>query len=163
MTSTCYYEIPFHEKELDYTCGAAALRMAIHALTGVDFSEALIAKILGSTSNIGSPLKLFEDNFEKISDKIFEKSSFQISWIIGQNSSFTELKRLLSQKYILMLNHKKQTGGSHWAILNSINDHEMVLVDPDFGPNKNYLLDDFDWRGGTKIPTTKAYIAIRLI
>lgn len=161
-TFTCYYEIPFHKKELDFTCGAAALRMAIDALTGTDFSETFVSEILGTSPTVGSPLKLFEENFRNISETIRKKTNLEIEWFIEQNGTFDKLRELLKTRYIVIINHKKFTGGSHWAILESINDHKISLVDPEFGPQKTYSLEDFDWRGGIKTPTTKAYVALRL-
>ncbi len=161
-TFTCSYEIPFHEKEFDFTCGASALRMAIHALTGNDFTEAFIARILGTSPKVGSPLKLFEQNLDRVLKEVHKKTSFELEWIINQNGAFEQLKELLIKKYIVLLNHKKLSGGSHWAILRSINVHDITLIDPEFGPQKTYTLDKFDWQGGTTIITTKAYVAIRL-
>lgn len=162
MIYFCKYKIPFHEKELDFTCGAAALRMAIHALTGIDFTEAFVVEMLGTLPDIGTPLKLFEENFEKISKKIHEKTNLNFEWVVNQHGTFDQLKEFLLNKYIVILNHKKLSGGSHWAVLESINDHQIKLVDPEFGPEKIYTLDQFDWRGGIKVPTTKAFVAIWL-
>lgn len=64
----CQYDIPFHEKGEDYTCDATALRMAIHGLTGVDFTEERLANMLGTDSTVGSPLILFEKNLESIKE-----------------------------------------------------------------------------------------------
>lgn len=137
--------------------------MALQALTGMDFTEKNITELLGTSPEIGSPLKLFKENFNQISKEITKKTNLKLEWIVNQNGSFDQLKTFLSEKYILILNHKKITRGSHWAILRSINDYDITLVNPELGPEKTYSLNEFDWRGGIKVPTTQAYVAIRLM
>lgn len=163
MTSiiNCHYEIPFLMKEFDFTCGAAALRMAIQALTEIDLTEKLVANLLGTSEVIGSPLKLFEENLNIVLKALNKETDLTLEWTVNQNGSFELLKEFLTKRYIVILNHKKISGGSHWAILRSISDNEIVLVDPEFGSKKTYLIEEFDWRGGIKTPTTKAYVAIR--
>jgi predicted double-glycine peptidase len=64
-------------------------------------------------------------------------------------------------KHLVILNYKKPNKSPHYAVLKEINENYITLMDPDFGPNYKYNLNQFDWSGGIKTPTTKALIAIR--
>lgn len=161
-TILCKYDIPYHKKGADHTCGAAALRMAIQALTDIDLTEAKLAVLLGSAPKIGSPLGIFEKNLEVILEKIRNQYKIELEYFIKQNGSLEVLKKVLNENYIVLINHTKLSGGAHWAVLYSIDTQNITFVDPEFGPKKAYSLKEFNWRGGVEVPTVGAFVAIRI-
>lgn len=161
-TILCKYDIPYHKKGADHTCGAAALRMAIQALTDIDLTEDKLATLLGSDPKIGSPLIVFEKNLRTILEEIHNQHKIELEYFIKQNGSLEVLKEVLNENYIVLINHTTLSGGAHWAVLYSIDPQNITFVDPEFGPRKIYSLKEFNWRGGIKVPTTGAFVAIRI-
>ena len=157
-------EMAFHYKQKNFTCGPAALRIAIQTLIEHDISEELLTELLGTNEEIGTPLFVFEANLTELLAKIclLQNIPNNFESTIKQNSTIDELSALEIDGYCIILNYTKPDDQPHWAALKSINSKVITLMDPDFGPNYQYQIEQFNWKGGSKTrPTNRAFIAIR--
>ena len=151
-----------HYKEKEYTCGPAALRIAIESLTNQDPGEELLTRLLGTNDEIGTPLSHFEDQLSDVLSHVVTNLNLsnKFEYTIKQNGSIDELKMLIKSHAILM-NYTKPDGQSHWSVLIEITGELLTFSDPDFGPAHKIHINEFNWSGGSKTnPTTKTYIAI---
>jgi ABC-type bacteriocin/lantibiotic exporter with double-glycine peptidase domain len=159
-------KIPFYYKQQKFSCGPAALRMAIQALIDQDVGEEILIELIGANEEIGTPLPVFESNLAYLLQALCNQYGIENSFefIIKQNSSINELQILQDTGYVVLLNYTKPDGQAHWAVLASLNKNCISLMDPDFGPDYKYELNEFNWKGGGKIkPTTKALIGIKYL
>ena len=157
-------QIKFNYKEKPFSCGPCALRMVLQTLLDTDIKEEIIIELIGATKEAGASLLLFQKNLSFLLKQICLqfKLDNHFESIIKEDSNLKELQRLQKTGYLIMLNYKKPDGQSHWAVLNDINQQDITLMDPDFGPNYKYQIEQFNWTGGSKTrPTNKAFIAIR--
>lgn len=157
-------KMAFHYKEKNFTCGPAALRMAIQTLIEHDISEDLFTELIGANEEIGTPLFVFEANLSELLEKIclLHNIPNKFEFIIRQDSTINELSALEMDGYCIIVNYTKPDDQPHWAVLKSINSKVITLMDPDFGPNYQYQIEQFNWKGGSKTrPTNRAFIAIK--
>lgn len=157
-------KIPFYYKQKTFSCGPAALRMAIQALIAQDVGEETLIELIGANEETGTPLLAFESNLDHLLQTLCNQYRIEnnFEFIIKQNSSINELQILQNTGHVILLNYTKPDGQAHWAVLASLSKNSISLMDPDFGPNYKYELDKFNWRGGSKIkPTTKGLVAIK--
>lgn len=156
-------EIKFNYKQKPFTCGPCALRMILETLLDRDISEEKITHLLGATEETGAPFSFFDTNLAFLLNQICSelKIDNRFIFLIKQESNKEELQHLQSTGYMVMLNYKKPNNQPHWAVLKSLNQDVITLMDPDFGPNYQYKWDQFNWSGGEKIPTCRAVIAIK--
>lgn len=156
-------QIKFYFKQKSFSCGPCALRMILETLTNTHIDEEKIIELIGATEDLGAPLSIFQKNLNtllaKISNQLKVPNRFE--FLIKENSNFEELQKLHGSGYLVMINLKKADGQPHWAIFNDIDQEFITVMDPDFGPNYQYQLSQFNWTGGIKVPTYKALIAIK--
>ena len=156
------FTIPHYKKETDYTCGIAALRMALESLTKTKFSEETLKMVLGSTPELGTSYRLFKEKLDSILTMVHERIGTTLESQFAKEQDYKDLHHLLKHQNIVLLIYTKPNGGPHWAVLQSIDEKVLTLCDPDFGPNTTYALADLNWCGGIKEKANHGLIAIRL-
>lgn len=136
--------IPYYKQQTGYTCGAASLRMALEAC-GIKKSEREVVKLLKTSKAAGSHNCYFPQVAKK----------FKLNYAVKRNAAIKDLKDYQKQDYVIIVgyccsankkNHSKKTG--HYAVLNRINSDYIFLLDPFFGPDCKYRLNEFiaDWK-----------------
>lgn len=157
-------KIPFHYKQKSFSCGPAALRMVMQALINQDIGEEALIELIGTNEEQGTPLGLFEKNLSHLLQAICDQYRIEnhFDFIVKQNSCINELQTLQDTGHVILLNYSKPDGQAHWAVLDSLSNNYISLMDPDFGPNYKYEWEKFYWQGGSKLkPTNKALVAIK--
>ncbi len=87
-------KIPLYYQEKSWTCGAAALRMALESLE-IKKSENQVVKLLKTNKIRGS----YHKNFPLVAEK------YKLNYIVKRNSSIQDIKHLLSENWIIIINH----------------------------------------------------------
>jgi len=157
-------EIPYHSKQKPFACGPAALRMAIQALIAEDVGEDLLIKLIGTSEKWGTPLSAFEINLSNLLTTICKELNIdnRFEFIIEQNGCASGLQKFQDTGYVVLLNYTKPDGQAHWAVLESLSDQYISLMDPDFGPCYKYEWHQFNWQGGSNLNRTdSAFVAIK--
>ena len=129
---------PFHKQETKYTCGAAAMRMALEFF-GFKKSEKEVVKIIGSSPNHGTWFK----DFSKAAKK------FKLNYVEKENGKISELKQLIREGYkiiVCYLDLKEKTYGvvvDHYTVVNKIDDKNIYFFDPCYGNKHKYAINYF--------------------
>jgi ABC-type bacteriocin/lantibiotic exporter with double-glycine peptidase domain len=123
----------FSWQERTWTCGPAALKIALNIL-GINKTEKYLASILKTTKLNGTK----NSRFIKVAKK------YNLEYIMKNNSSFKEIKRLKLLGYTVILNYfSKINHAGHFAVVKHINTRRINLLDPSLGPRTSYSLKYF--------------------
>jgi|SRR3989344_6983056 len=124
----------FYWQKRTWTCGPAALRIALHKLK-IKKTEEYLARLLETTALDGTENKAF----------VKAARHYSLSYVVKSNSSLNEVSDLISSSYKVILayfcpiNHC-----GHYAVVNKIGRDYIHLLDPSLGPKtkykKNYFL-----------------------
>lgn len=128
-------------QQTNYTCGPTCMRIVLHALNK-NISEQKLAKLM-HTKEEGKHGTNHRE-FTKLAKKL------KINYKEGINSSFSKLRGLLKEKYLIVICYfdtKLEEG--HYAIVKRIKENRIYLIDPEVGPNHSYTLKHFRkiWHG----------------
>ena len=164
--SNPYEKIAFYYQQKKFSCGPAALRMAIETLIKQDVDEDILIELSGAKEEIGTHFLTFEKNMATLLAKIclLHDIPNNFEFIMKQNSNIVELQGLQSQRFMIMLNYTTPDNRPHWSVLKKINTDTIILMDPEYGPDYPYQVSQFNWKGGQiENPTIQALIAIKYI
>ncbi len=157
-------KIPFYHQQKKFSCGPASLRMVITTLIEHDMGEDILIELSGAKENIGTHLLTFETNLPALMAKIclLQNIPDKFEFTVKENSTFDELHYLTEQGFLIMLNHKTPDARPHWTVFKKIDHENITVMDPEYGPDYRYPLNQFNWKGGwVENPTNRAIIAIR--
>lgn len=144
----------YYEQETNYTCGPACMRMVL-AKIGIEKSEKEVAKLLGTNKVVGTKNKDFVNLAEK----------YKLQYSVHRNSSITNLNYFFKKGYqiIICYFHPKEKQG-HYAVIRSMRNNKITLMDPIDGPNHTYSIKNFEkyWKSTKTFEGEKAwFIAIK--
>lgn len=120
--------IPYFKQEKDYTCGPAVVRMILSA-SKIIKSENELVRRLKTTEKYGTRKKEIQRFFEK--ERYEAKSE--------RKSTLRKIKFYLSKGYNVIVCYfyvRDKTG--HYAIMRSMNEKKVILVDPWCGPKLKF-------------------------
>ena len=121
-------QIRFHRQETDYTCGAAAMRMALEAC-GIRKSEKELARLLGTNKVRGTWHRKLPELAEKL----------RLDYIVKKNSSLAELKKAQKNGYVVIICYfYPPEKVDHYSVLKNIGSKSIYFWDPWFGPKHKY-------------------------
>ena len=135
----CGHQIEPFPQEREFTCGAACLRMAIAALSGISYPEATVCRWLGTTQEVGTPLRLFR----KL-DLVLPNLRVHV----GVGGTLAALQRHLRHGAVVIVNFREPNSQSpHYAVVHGVSSMGIQLIDPTYG---RVSLDPrmLDWTGG---------------
>ncbi|MBI2668105.1 C39 family peptidase [Candidatus Woesearchaeota archaeon] len=128
----------FYKQETKYTCGAAAMRMALEFF-GIRRSEKQLAKLLGTNKVSGTWYK----DLGAVAEK------FELNYISMRNSTFKDLKEYQKKGFIIIILYfSPKNKIAHLSVLRKIDSKNIYFWDPWFGPEHKYGLKYFEkiWR-----------------
>lgn len=139
----------FHKQESKYTCGTASMRMALESV-GIKKSEKQIKKLLG-TNRVGGT---WHRDFPRLAE------NYKLNYIAKRNSSINDLKEYQKKGFtIIVCYFYPEEKSGHYSILKKIDDKNIYLWDPWFGPKHRYSLDYFKkvWKINLKYDKEKCW------
>lgn len=154
---------PHYYQERKFSCGPATLRMIIESLIQQDVGEAILIELTGAKANIGTHLTTFEKNLPQLFQTLCEQLKIpnHFEYHIQQESTFEDIQTLQQQGYRVMINYTCRLG-PHWAAVHAIDQKNIILMDPEYGPHHSIALQDLKWQGGQAHNLThRALIAIQ--
>lgn len=143
-------KVPFYKQETSWTCGAAAMRMALGALN-IKKSENELVKILKTNKVRGTYIKSFKILASKLDLKYVEMT----------NASFKDIKSLLKKNHVIIINYYfPRDKLDHYAVVKSISKERIFLLDPWYGISHSYNLTYFKriWKSDPRWEDIKCWI-----
>lgn len=140
-------QLPFYKQEKDYTCGAAAARMMVNGLLGINKSEAFYALLLKTNEQVGTQREWFE----------FLNSLNNIECKTGTHATLQTIQQLRDENYCVSLLYMLHAPGDepvgHWAVLKKIDDNTITLLDPWMGDAHELPINTFldNWHSDPKL------------
>ena len=127
--------IPYHKQKTEWTCGPASMRMVLDSL-GIKKSEKELIKLLDTNEIQGTLHKSFPELAEK----------FNLNYIVGRkNSTLEQLDNLQEQDYRIIVSYFiPEDNFHHYAVLKEVDPKKIHLLDPWFGENTEYSIDNFN-------------------
>ena len=125
--------MPFFYQEKKWSCGPAAMRIALVTL-GINRTEKQLIKLLKTNSRIGTNNKAFPEVAEK----------FKLNYIVKRVATTNDLIGAFNREYIIIIcytEEKMKVG--HYAVIKEINDKYIILKDPTHGSNLKFSLNRF--------------------
>lgn len=140
---------PYHKQETCWTCGSAAMRMALEKL-GIKKSEKQVVRILKTNKIRGT----WHKDFPRIAEK------YNLDYVVKRNATIKDLKHLQKQGFIIIIcYYYPKDKVDHYSILNKINSKSIYFYDPWFGKEHKYLLNYFNsiWKSDPKYDNEKRW------
>ena len=135
-------------QEFDWDCGIACFKMILLSLGQPlpEFSE--LQRILKTTELQGTDTQAMQEQILKLVAKFDNIKS-----ISGENSCIENLQRLFAEDWLILICYREQKeGAGHFALVQGIAENEIILADPEHGPEHRIALSNFDWRTGFETP-----------
>ena len=130
------------------------MRMALHAC-GITRSEKQIAYFLKTNKIRGT----WARNFPLVAEK------FKLNYQIKRNATISDLKRLLSEQYIIIVAYMYPPEKvDHYSVVRKIDKNNIYFWDPYFGADHKYTLKYFGtiWKSDPKYDNENAwFIAVK--
>ncbi|OGZ76846.1 MAG: hypothetical protein A3I87_01875 [Candidatus Staskawiczbacteria bacterium RIFCSPLOWO2_02_FULL_39_8] len=132
---------PFQETLFKSMCGPASLKM-VFDYYGIEKSEEEIAKLAGTTEDLGTD--------EEGIKKAVESLGFKIE--IKNNSTFEDIEGFLNKKIPVMVNwftrgridyDDSQVPDGHYSVVVGLDDEFIYLQDPEIGKLRKIERSDF--------------------
>ena len=142
-------QIPYYEQETKYTCGAAAMRMAL-GFCGIKKSEKQVAKLLGTNKVRGTWHKSFPIVAEK----------FRLNHVSIRNATIADLKEYQKKDFAVVICYfYPPEKVDHYSVLKKIDNKFIYFLDPFFGEEHKYLLSHFRkiWKSDPKYDNKKCW------
>ncbi|KYK26702.1 hypothetical protein AYK26_07125 [Euryarchaeota archaeon SM23-78] len=140
---------PFHKQETKYTCGAAAMRMALE-FCGIKKSEKQVAKLLGTNKVRGT----WHKNFPIVAEK------FKLNHVSLRNATIDNLKEYQKKGFAIIICYfYPPEKVDHYSVLKNIDAKNIYFHDPFFGDEHKYLLTYFKkiWKSDPKYDNEKCW------
>lgn len=145
-------DVPHFKQKYYWTCGPAVMKMVL-AHCKIKKSEESLARLMKTNKKHGTDHRQFPLVAEK----------YRLEYLIGRkNSTIKELKEVIKNGYkIIICYYLKKRGDGHYAVIKSIENGKINLIDPSYGPRHKFSVKYFKkiWFGNK---THKGwYIGIR--
>ena len=143
-------DIPYYKQKKVWSCGVASMRMVLESI-GIKISRTELEKLLKSNETSGTWNKAFPAAAEK----------FKLNYVVGRNSDIKELKKLLKEKYKIIIGY--YLGGKfnrgHYSVVRKIDSKKIHLLDPWFGAGKKFELSYFNkiWKNNPEKDNEKKW------
>lgn len=139
--------IPYFKQQTDYTCGPAALRMALGSF-GISKTERALSKLLNTKPRVGTPVAAFPQACEKL----------RLSYCVERDATIDRVSRALKNKFTVIVGYfyePEQVG--HFAVIKKLTKKMIYLLDPEIGPTCAYTVRDFQrmWKRGFSVDPDK--------
>ncbi len=134
-------DIQHHKQQTDYTCGPAALKMALDGLVGVRLPEAELASAMGTTPDIGTRQRMMY----KFADEMG-----MVAYVKHTDTPLAAIRDAMADGHVVIVCYwLAPEDTDHYAVVAGIKDDHIILNDPWAGPETVMELDDFDnhWLG----------------
>lgn len=123
-------DFPYYHQETKYTCGAAAMRMALE-MVGIRRSEKQVGRLLGTNKVRGT----WDKDFPKLAER------YRLVYIVDRNASFQDLKEYHKKGFTIIISYRYPTEKmGHYSVLKKIGRKKIYFWDPLFGPNHYYSI-----------------------
>src|SRR3989339_271220 len=146
--------LKYYPQETEYSCGPAAMRIALSGLK-IEKSEEELIKLLNTSAKHGTYFQ----------DFILLTKKLKLSYISEANSSISNLTNLIKNKYIIIIcYYSKKEQCDHFSVVKKMDKENIYFSDPWFGQNHKYSLSYFQtiWRNiGRPNPAKKWFLAIK--
>jgi predicted double-glycine peptidase len=142
--------ITFHKQETCYTCGAAAMRMALEAC-GVKRSEKQVVKLLATNKVRGS----WHKNFPVVAER------FLLDYVVRRNATIDDLKQLMKEGYVVVVCYfYPPEKVDHYSVIRSIGKDGVAFWDPWWGPEHKLPLPYFreNWKSDPRYDDEKGWL-----
>ena len=142
-------KITFHKQETCYTCGAAAMRMALEAC-GIKLSEKRVMKLIGTNKVRGTWHKGFPIAAEK----------FLLDYVVRRNATVDDLRRFIADGYVVVVCYLYPPEKvDHYSVVKSISKDRIAFWDPWWGPEHAFSLTYFRrvWRSDPRYDNERAW------
>ncbi|MCB0354294.1 MAG: GNAT family N-acetyltransferase [Bdellovibrionales bacterium] len=156
-------------QEKGYSCGAAAFRTAVHALSGEDLGESYFRRVLNVQSDTGTNYQILSKRVPEVLEKISSKLKRTLEGCAREAAGWAEVKHLLESGYVVLVNHRimSANGLPHWSVVESVSSTGIGLLGHSNSLSKAREVPwkDFVWEGGVfgrSALSTRAYIALRM-
>lgn len=129
-------KIPYYKQETSYTCGPAALRMALAGL-GIRRSEKAAAKLLTTNVRVGTRHLAFPAAAERL----------KLQYSVQRHAEIAYMRRALRDGYIVITCFAPKHG--HYVVVTRVTKTAITFLDPIDGPNRMLPIADFTpiWHG----------------
>lgn len=132
-------DIPHHEQSTEWTCGPAAMRMAL-ATIGIRRTETQLIRAMGTNRRWGTPNRSFPLTCEHL----------KLDYVVRRKSTLRALRDLLDEEYVVIVCYTPvDENFGHYSVVRGIGAKEISLVDPLRGPGERYTRREFLdlWKG----------------
>ncbi|MBI2552154.1 C39 family peptidase [Candidatus Uhrbacteria bacterium] len=120
--------IPYYKQENLWSCGAAAMKMALGAL-GIKRSEAQLRRLLHTNQRFGTPNRAFPALAERL----------RLSYRVARRARIQDIKNMLRQGFVVIVGFTyPEDKEGHFAVVRSVERGKIRLLDPSAGPNTSY-------------------------
>jgi ABC-type bacteriocin/lantibiotic exporter with double-glycine peptidase domain len=149
-------KVQHYKQEKEYTCGPATMRMVLKSF-GITRSEKQLSKILKTEKRQWTPFK----------DLAIVPKKFNLKYVEKENSSISELRKLMEQKYKIIVCHldlQDHIRLGHYSVVKKIDKNKIYFLDPYYGPNQKFSINYFRkiWKSTDKQNrTNKWFIAVK--
>lgn len=130
--------VPFEKQINDWSCGAAALAMVYQSF-GIQCCQEPIWEAIAGKNQWGRPCARAQSLASDALQRGLHALAIQVRdpWLV--------LERGIRHSVRLIINHEPQpkSGSGHYSVLTDLSEHEVVVHDPGFGPNRVLARDDF--------------------
>jgi len=135
-------KLKYYKQKTKYTCGPAAMKMVLDSL-GIKETEDMLSKVMKSNKIKGTSNKRFPGVAEY----------FKLDYVVKRRSNLKKLKWYLKKDYkIIICYYDESTKEGHYSVIKKIGARYIYLLDPWYGPDKKFLLDNFKkiWKNSPK-------------
>ncbi len=127
--------IPFRKQENDYYCGPAVVQMIL-AGNGLEIAQQEIASAM-KTDKHGTPIKEIE--------RFLKTQGFETKRT--NNASWEDIEDSLGEGETIIVGYlEPEEEKAHYAIIASMTEHQLFLLDPWHGAEQSLSRDDFEHR-----------------
>ncbi len=134
-------EIAHHAQLTDYTCGPAAMKMALDGLVGLRLPEADLASAMGTRADIGTRQRMMY----RFADELG-----LIAYVKHTNSQIEDIREAMATGHVVIVCYwLAPEDTDHYAVVAGLRGDRIILNDPWAGPATEMPLDEFDahWLG----------------
>jgi len=139
----------FHKQETVYSCGSAAMRMALETC-GIKLSETQVMRILRTNKVRGT----WHRDFPVVAEK------FHLNYAVKRNAEISDLRRLLKDGYVVIVcYYYPPEKVDHYSVVKSIGKNDIAFWDPSWGPEHKYTLVYFRkiWKSDPRYDNEKRW------
>lgn len=131
----------YYKQETIWTCGAAAMRIALAKL-GIMKSEKEIINLLKTNKIRGT----YHKNFPEAAEKL------KLNYIVKRDSTINDIKKISRDYIIIICYFIKMDKVDHYAVVNKLGKNYIYLLDPYYGNNYKLKLSNFikDWKSDSR-------------